>query len=107
MTTSKTTRPRRSLIFMPGNKPEMFEKALGAGADIVTIDLEDAIAPPDKAAMYMGYYFVAIALGNLFGGLLSGQAYQRFANLETGNGRPDIMWMIFAGIAVMTAVALA
>ena len=45
---NKTTRPRRSLIFMPGNKPEMYEKALKTGADIVTIDLEDAIAPKDK-----------------------------------------------------------
>jgi len=44
------TRPRRSLIFMPGNKPEMFAKASNAGADIVCIDLEDAIAPADKEA---------------------------------------------------------
>jgi len=64
------------------------------------------IAPPGKEAMYMGYYFVAIALGNLFGGLLSGQTYQRFANLETGNGHPEIMWMIFAAIAVITAILL-
>lgn len=64
------------------------------------------IAPPEKAAGYMGYYFVAIALGNLFGGLLSGQTYQHFANPETGIGRPDIMWMIFALIAVATAGAL-
>ena len=41
--------PRRSLIFVPGNKPEMFPKALATGADIVCIDLEDAIAPPHKA----------------------------------------------------------
>jgi len=41
--------PRRSLIFMPGNKPEMFSKAAKSGADIVCIDLEDAIAPQDKA----------------------------------------------------------
>lgn len=54
MTAPKTTRPRRSLIFMPGNKPEMFEKALTAGADIVTIDLEDAIAPQDKEAARQG-----------------------------------------------------
>ena len=65
------------------------------------------IAPPDKAAMYMGYYFVSMALGNLFGGLLSGQAYQYFANPETGIGRPDLMWMLFAGVAVGTAAALA
>jgi dipeptide/tripeptide permease len=64
------------------------------------------IAPPGKEAMYMGYYFVSIALGNLFGGLLSGQAYSTFANPETGNGHPEQMWMIFAAIAVVTALAL-
>lgn len=42
-------RPRRSLIFAPGNKPEMYPKAMRAGADIVTIDLEDAVAPGHKA----------------------------------------------------------
>lgn len=40
--------PRRSLIFAPGNKPEMFPKALKTGADIVCIDLEDAVAPQHK-----------------------------------------------------------
>ena len=40
--------PRRSLIFTPGNRPDMFPKALRTGADIVTIDLEDAIAPQHK-----------------------------------------------------------
>jgi hypothetical protein len=64
------------------------------------------IAPPGKEAMYMGYYFVAIALGNLFGGLLSGQAYAHFANPRTGIGRPDLMWLIFTGIALATALAL-
>lgn len=54
MNKSQTTRPRRSLIFMPGNKPEMFPKASAAGADIVCIDLEDAIAPPDKDAARAG-----------------------------------------------------
>ena len=43
-------RPRRSLIFVPGNKPEWFPKALEYGADIVCIDLEDAIAPNQKDA---------------------------------------------------------
>lgn len=40
--------PRRSLIFAPGTQPEMFAKALKVGADIVCIDLEDAIAPNHK-----------------------------------------------------------
>ena len=38
----------RSLLFVPGNRPERFEKALAAGADAVCIDLEDAVAPDAK-----------------------------------------------------------
>lgn len=40
--------PRRSLIFVPGDHPEMFPKALTTGSDIVCVDLEDAIAPQHK-----------------------------------------------------------
>lgn len=40
----------RSLLFVPGSRPERFGKALAAGADIVCIDLEDAVAPEGKAA---------------------------------------------------------
>ena len=43
-------RPRRSFIFTPGLRPEMFPKALASGADIVCVELEDGIAPKDKAA---------------------------------------------------------
>lgn len=41
-------RARRSFIFAPGNRPDMFFKALSCGTDIVCVDLEDAIAPRDK-----------------------------------------------------------
>ena len=41
-------RPRRSFIFSPALKPEMFPKALASGADIVCVELEDGIAPRDK-----------------------------------------------------------
>ena len=40
--------PRRSFIFSPGLKPDMFPKALASGADIVCVELEDGIAPKDK-----------------------------------------------------------
>jgi len=35
-------------LFVPGNRPERFDKALASGADVVIIDLEDAVAPEDK-----------------------------------------------------------
>lgn len=47
--TNRTPRPRRSFIFTPGLRPEMFPKALASGADIVCVELEDGIAPKDKA----------------------------------------------------------
>ncbi|MBN3722685.1 HpcH/HpaI aldolase/citrate lyase family protein [Burkholderia sp. Ac-20379] len=40
----------QSYLFVPGNKPERFDKALGSGADAVIIDLEDAVAPSEKLA---------------------------------------------------------
>ena len=49
MTTSEhTIRPRRTFIFAPGLKPEMYPKALACGTDIVCVELEDGIAPKDK-----------------------------------------------------------
>lgn len=41
-------RPRRSFIFVPALRPEIFPKALASGADIVCLELEDGIAPKDK-----------------------------------------------------------
>jgi citrate lyase subunit beta/citryl-CoA lyase len=42
------SRPYRSFLFVPGSRPERFEKALGSGGDAVILDLEDAVAPEDK-----------------------------------------------------------
>jgi citrate lyase beta subunit len=41
--------PRRCLLFVPGNRPERFIKAIAADADQVCIDLEDAVPLPEKA----------------------------------------------------------
>jgi citrate lyase beta subunit len=35
---------RRSLLFVPGTRPDRFAKAASAGADLVCVDLEDAVA---------------------------------------------------------------
>ncbi|WP_343654322.1 CoA ester lyase [Paraburkholderia caribensis] len=44
------SKPLRSFLFVPGNRPERFEKALSSGADAVILDLEDAVAPDNKDA---------------------------------------------------------
>ena len=35
----------RSLLFVPADRPERYAKALASGADVVCIDLEDALQP--------------------------------------------------------------
>jgi len=45
---SNKLKVRRSFIFTPGLKPEMFPKAIESGADMVCIELEDGIAINDK-----------------------------------------------------------
>lgn len=38
----------RSYLFVPGNRPARFDKALASGADMVIVDLEDAVPPDEK-----------------------------------------------------------
>src|SRR3712207_3046908 len=37
-------------LFVPGNRPDRFDKALSSGADAVILDLEDAVEPATKDA---------------------------------------------------------
>jgi citrate lyase subunit beta/citryl-CoA lyase len=40
--------PPVSYLFVPGNRPDRFDKARASGADAIIIDLEDAVATEDK-----------------------------------------------------------
>lgn len=42
--------PARTYLFVPATRPDRFGKALASGADVVVLDLEDAVAANDKAA---------------------------------------------------------
>lgn len=42
------TQLARSLLFVPGDRPERFAKAAASGAHAVVLDLEDAVAPAAK-----------------------------------------------------------
>jgi citrate lyase subunit beta/citryl-CoA lyase len=39
----------RSYLFVPGDRPERFDKAVATGADVTVLDLEDAVRPEAKA----------------------------------------------------------
>lgn len=62
-----------------------------------------SIAPKSQTALYMGYYFVSMALGFLFAGFLSGWSYKV---LVQEMAQPKLMWGLFAVIAACTAIAL-
>ncbi len=64
-------------LYVPGDRPERFAKALAAGADQVIIDLEDAVAPDHKAAAR-----TAVAE------FLTGQPDDRIAVRPNGPGTP-------------------
>lgn len=40
----------RSLLFVPGDRPERFAKAAASGADAIILDLEDSVSPANKDA---------------------------------------------------------
>jgi citrate lyase subunit beta/citryl-CoA lyase len=58
----------RSLLFVPGDRPDRMEKALGSGADALILDLEDAVAPANKAdaRWHVGTFLKANATANLW-----------------------------------------
>jgi (3S)-malyl-CoA thioesterase len=46
----RAIRPLRSVLYIPGSKPRALEKARELAADAIIFDLEDAVAPDEKAA---------------------------------------------------------
>ena len=42
-------RPNRCQLFGPGSRPAIFEKMASSAADVINLDLEDSVAPDDKA----------------------------------------------------------
>ena len=53
----------RSILFVPGDRPDRYESALSAGADAVCIDLEDAVADARKVEGARGGPWVSGAVG--------------------------------------------
>ncbi len=83
-------RPRRSLLFVPGLRPDRFEKALAAGADIVCVDIEDAVALPRKEeARGLALPLFAAARDSDVGGDV--ECMLRINPLSTEEGLRDIL----------------
>ena len=48
MTLTDELAAARSFLFVPGDRPDRFARALSSSADVVVLDLEDAVAPQSK-----------------------------------------------------------
>jgi citrate lyase subunit beta / citryl-CoA lyase len=75
----------RSYLFVPGHRPDRFDKACASGADAVILDLEDAVALADKAAARQA---VSTWLGN------GGSAYVRINAADTPFHTDDIASLV-------------
>jgi citrate lyase beta subunit len=79
----------RSLLFVPATRPDRFEKAAAAGADMVCIDLEDAVATADKETAR------DMALGYLAGSLPAGPRWVlRINSPRTELGLHDLLALL-------------
>jgi len=78
----------RSMLFVPGDRPERFAKAAASGADAVILDLEDAVMPERRP----------FARGEIAQWLASGErkvpVWVRINPVETADALPDLAAVI-------------
>lgn len=80
-----SNRPRRSVLYMPGSNARALEKARVLPADVVILDLEDAVAPDAKDAA-RGQVAAAVTQG----GFGHREVVVRINGLDTQWGRSDL-----------------
>lgn len=84
----------RTLLFVPGNRQRMLDRAPRSGADIIVADLEDAVPAGEKReARRMVRALVAGA------GESGARVFVRVNNVHTGLARGDLMEVVRAGLA--------
>ena len=82
----------RSLLFVPGSRPDRFDKAVATGADTIIIDLEDAVLPEDKStAREAAFKWLAEKPEGV-------KAALRINSPRTADGCADIAGLAAAGI---------
>jgi citrate lyase subunit beta/citryl-CoA lyase len=88
-------RPRRSALFLPASNPRAIEKARGLAADVVILDLEDAVASEAKVAAREA---AVAAVGEGFG---TREAVIRVNGLDTDWGAVDLAAARTTGATVL------
>ena len=82
----------RSLLFVPGDSERKLEKGFQSGADLVIIDLEDSVAPANKAAARA----IAAAFIQALPRAAAPKIYVRVNDLSTGLTDADLAAVIAA-----------
>lgn len=92
----------RTLLFVPGNRPERFAKALASGADAVVLDLEDAVPAAERAAARaaVGEALPALATATI-------PLVLRLNAVESDAGREDLRWLSSVPRSVPAGLMLA
>ena len=88
--------PTRTLMFVPSNRANMVQKAIGTPADVIVLDLEDAVPPPEKAA---ARETVRASIDTL--AAAGKTVHVRINNLETGLTRDDLAAVIAPGLKAL------
>lgn len=88
--------PPRTLLFVSAERPERFDKAMASGADVVCIDLEDAVHPDRKDAARSAA--MAYLLGRAKVSISGPRLAVRINASKTLAGLRDVMAMAEAGI---------
>jgi citrate lyase subunit beta/citryl-CoA lyase len=82
----------RSLLFVPGDSERKLEKGFAAGADVVIVDLEDSVAPQNKAmARKIAARFIVDHRTQISSGI-----YVRVNDLSTGQTDDDLAALVSA-----------
>lgn len=79
----------RSILFVPGNRPDRFEKALHSGADAIVLDLEDAVPVSEKLGAREAIEKALPALR-----LLGVPLMVRINAVEQTLGQDDLHWLV-------------
>jgi citrate lyase subunit beta/citryl-CoA lyase len=90
---SETARPRRSALYMPASNPRAIAKARSLPADVIILDLEDAVAPEAKEAARDAAIAAAAE-----GGFGDRELAIRINALDTPWGRDDLAAIVHADI---------
>lgn len=85
--------PMRTLMYVPGNKRNLFPKAANSGADIIVLDLEDAVPMAEKATAR-----AMVEEGIKAGDLKNARTMVRINGLDTMESSLDVKAAVIPGV---------